>query len=163
MHRDVTLDKISYMMDRMGGDDELSADDLESLIIKTFVASFDFEYGFEADLIGALVDARRELLQHENDDDDDDKHAVDDEGTTAAWAEKWYLKCQKEMYMQAGCDEGYAEESSSWPDTLPLSANWDADFLKQLARKEVAHHLVVMEQLRAEMEKRKNEPEHTDS
>lgn len=148
MNRDITLDKIGYMLDRLGGNDELTVDDLEELINKVFVASFDFEYGFEADLIRALVDARYHLLDYDNQDDESiptlDK----------ADAENWYLKCQKEMYMQAGCEEGYAEESSSWPDVLPLNANWDADFLKTLARKEVAHHFVVMEQVRAEMEKR---------
>lgn len=148
MNRDVTIDKIGYMLDRLGGNDELTADDLEALIIKVFVASFDFEYGFEAELISALVDARYQLLDYDNQDDNSiptlDKAA----------AEKWYVECQKKMYMQAGCDEGYAEESSSWPDTLPLNASWDADLLKQLARKEIAHHLVVMEQIRNEMAKR---------
>lgn len=160
MNRDVTLDKISYMMDRMGGDDELSADDLESMINKVFVASFEYEHGFEADLIKALVNARNVLLQHE---DDDDKYAIDDENMTAEWAEKWYIECQTKMYMQAGCAQGYAEESASWPDALPLNADWDADLLKHLARKEVAHHLVVMEQIRHEMEKRKDEPKHANS
>lgn len=149
-----TIDKIEYMMNRLGGDDEVTADDLESMIIKVFVASFDYEHGFEAELIGALVNARRELLIHENEDDDDDKYAVDDSGLTAEWAEKWYLECQKKMYMQAGCNEGYAEESASWPNTLPLRADWDKDFLRTLARKEVAHHLVVMDQIRAEMSKK---------
>ena len=72
-------------------------------------------------------------------------------------AEQYYLQCQKEMYMQVGHTEPYAEESSSWPDALPLQADWDAEFLKTLARKEVAHHLVVMDQIRAEMEKHKND------
>jgi hypothetical protein len=153
MNREVTLEKIGYMMDRLGGDDELSADDLESMLIKVFVASFEYEHGFEADLIKALVDARWNLLCHENTSDDDDPPTLSSDE-----AEKWYLECQKKMYMQAGCDEGYAEESASWPDSLPLIADWDADLLKQLARKEVAHHLVVMEQIRAEMEKRNANP-----
>lgn len=157
MNRDVTLDKIGYMMDRLGGNDELTADDLEELINKVFVASFDFEYGFEADLIAALVDARHTLLDYDNQDDE----SIPTLNKTEA--ENWYVKCQKEMYMQAGHEEGYAEESSSWPDVLPLNANWDAAFLKTLARKEVAHHFVVMDQIRAEMEKRKNDPEHANS
>lgn len=148
MNRDVTLEKIGYMMDRLGGNDELTVDDLEEMINKVFVASFDFEYGFEADLIRALVDARYHLLDYDNQDDESIPTLDKTE------AENWYLKCQKEMYMQAGCEEGYAEESSSWPDVLPLNADWDADLLKTLARKEVAHHFVVMEQVRAEMEKR---------
>ena len=140
MHRDVTLDKIGYMMDRMGGDDELSTDDLESMINKVFVASFEYEHGFEADLIKALVDARYDLLCHENTSDDDDPEIIS--GTDA---EEWYVNCQTQMYVQAGCQQGYAEESSSWPESLPLNADWDADLLKHLARKEVAHHLIVME------------------
>jgi hypothetical protein len=156
MSDNITLDKIAYMMNRVGGDDELTAADLEDMIVKVFVASFEFEHGFEANLIGALVDARRELMQHEN-DEDDDKYAIDDETTTAAWAEKWYVKCQSDMYKQAGYDESYADESASWPDTLPLRADWDKDLLKMLARKEVAHHLVVLEQIRREMEKHKPE------
>ena len=158
MHRDVTLDKISYMMDRMGGDDELTADDLESMIHKVFTASFEYEHGFEADLIKALVNARHVLLCHENTSDDDDPATM-----SAEEAEKWYVLCQKKMYMKAGCEDGYAEESSSWPDALPLHADWDDELLEQLARKEVAHHLVVMEQIRHEMEKRKDEPKHADS
>lgn len=150
MNRDVTLDKIGYMMDRMG-DCEVTADDMEELIIKTFVSSFEMEHGFEADLIRALLEARYRLMDAETDEEEMpellDKKA----------AEQYYLQCQKEMYMQVGHLEAYAEESSSWPDALPLQADWDADFLKTLARKEVAHHLVVMDQIRAEMEKHKND------
>lgn len=151
MNRDVTLDKITYMMDRMGGNDEVTVDDMEELIIKTFVSSFEFEHGFEADLIRALLEARYHIMDAETDEEEMpellDKKA----------AEQYYLQCQKEMYMQVGHLEAYAEESSSWPDALPLQADWDADFLKTLARKEVAHHLVVMDQIREEMEKRKND------
>lgn len=150
-HRDVTLEKIGYMMSRMGGDDEITADDLESMIRKVFTASFEYEHGFEADLIKALVDARHVLLCHENTSDDDEPETLSGEE-----AEKWYLNCQKRLYMKAGCSDSYAEESASWPDTLPLNADWDDELLEQLANTEVAHHLVVMEQIRAEMEKRKD-------
>jgi hypothetical protein len=146
------------MMDRMGGNDEVTVDDMEELIVKTFVSSFELEHGFEADLIRALLAARYHILNGEAADEEEMPAMLD---KTAA--EQHYLKCQKEMYMQIGHAEAYAEESSSWPDALPLNADWDAKFLKTLARKEVAHHLVVMEQIRAEMEKRKNEPEHADS
>lgn len=152
MHRDVTIDKIGYLMDRMGGDDELTAEDLESLIIKVFVASFEYEHGFEAELIKSLVAARYVLMCHENTSDDDDPPTLTRDDT-----EKWYVKCQRDMYVQAGYHEGYAEESASWPDALPLDGDWDKQFLKTLARKEVAHHLVVIEQIRAEMEKHKND------
>jgi len=148
-NRDVTLDKIGYMMSRMSGDDELTADDLESIIHKVFTASFEYEHGFEADLIKALVNARYDLLCHDSEDDPDTISGTD--------AEDWYVTCQTQMYLQAGCQQSYAEESASWPDSLPLNADWDVDLLKQLARKEVAHHLVVMEQIRAEMEKHKND------
>jgi hypothetical protein len=150
MNNDVTLDKIAYMMDRMSGNDEVTADDMEEMIVKTFVSSFEFEHGFEADLIRALLEARYRIMDNETDDEEMppllDKKA----------AEQYYLQCQKEMYMQIGHHEAYAEESSSWPDALPLQADWDAEFLKTLARKEVAHHLVVLAQIREEMEKRKN-------
>lgn len=150
MNRDVTIEKITYMMDRLG-DVEVTTDDMEEMIVKVFVSSFEFEHGFEPDLIAALVNARHQLLWHENTSDDDEPATLQGRD-----AEKWYCECQTKMYMQAGCEQGYAEESSSWPDALPLHADWDADLLKQLARKEVAHHLVVMEQIREEMEKHKN-------
>lgn len=146
-NREVMLDKISYMMDRMAGNDELSVDDLESMIHKVFVASFEFTHGFEASLIHALLDARHALIEAESETDENDYLSGED-------AEKWYLQCQVDMYKQAGCDEGYAQESASWPDSLPLNAEWQRQILKDLARKEVAHHLVVMEQIRAEMEKK---------
>ena len=151
MHRDVTLDKITYMMDRMGGNDEVTVDDMEELIVKTFVSSFELEHGFEADLIRALLAARYQIMEADEGPPDSLSPLLD---KTAA--EQHYLKCQKEMYLQIGHNESYAEESSSWPDALPLQADWDAEFLKTLARKEVAHHLVVMDQIREEMEKRKN-------
>lgn len=156
MDREATIDKISYMMDRMSGNDEVTADDMESMIIKVFTASFEYEHGFEADLIKALVDARHVLLCHDETSDDDEPETLD-----AKEAEKWYVLCQKKMYMKAGYADSYAEESASWPESLPLHADWDAELLEQLARREVAHHFVVMEQIRAEMEKHKNE--HADS
>ncbi len=153
MSNNVTLDKIEYLMNRMGGDDEITVDDLESMAVKIFVASFEYEHGFEADLIAALVNARHVLRTEEADNDEEPETLSGDA------AEQWYLKCQVEMYQQAGYDIGYAEESASWPDTLPLQADWDKPFLKSLARKEVAHHFVVMDQIREEMKKH----EHADS
>ena len=148
MHRDVTLDKIGYMMNRMGGDDELSVDDLESMIIKVFVSSFEYAHGFEAALIRELLAARYDLINHAAEDDNEL------ETLAAKEAEQYYLQCQSEMYQQAGCHKDYADESASWPDELPLHAQWDKKFLRDIARKEVAHHLVVMDQIRTEMEQR---------
>jgi hypothetical protein len=152
MNRDVTLEKIGYMMNRLGGEAELSADDLETMIIKVFINSFEFEHGFEAELVRELVHARHALLSEDNN--------VELETLGAEEAEQHYLACQVEMYVQAGCDRGYGEESASWPDALPLRADWDKKFLRELARKEVAHHLVVMEQIRAEMEKQDQNATH---
>jgi len=148
MHRDVSLEKIGYMMNRLGGDDELNADDVEEMIIKVFVSSFEYEHGFEAELITALLTARRDLLAHETDDDHDPVELSAEE------AEKWYYACQSKMYMQAGYSKEYADESTSWPEALPLRAAWDKKILGDLARKEVAHHLVVLDQIRAEMAKK---------
>jgi len=153
MQQNVTLEKIQYMMDRVAGNDKITPDDLESMIRKVFIASFEYEHGFEASLIQALVDARHVLLCHENTSDDDDPPTLSSDK-----AEKWYLKCQKEMYLHAGCDESYAEESASWPDALPLIADWDTQLLKDLSRAEVAHHLVVLEQLRREYAHKQEAP-----
>lgn len=152
MRRDVTLEKIGYMMNRLGGDDELSADDLEALIIKVFVSSFEYEHGFEAALIRELLHARNDLMNHELTSDDDEISLVPDREV-----EDKYLQFQREMYVAAGYDPEYAEESASWPDALPLNGDWDEEFLRDMARKEVAHHLVVHEQIRAEIEKHKND------
>jgi hypothetical protein len=149
MHRDVTLEKIGYMMNRLGGDDEITVDDLETMVIKVFVSSFELEHGFEAALIQELVNARHIMLSEDDETDEP-------ETLSAEEAEQYYCACQTEMYVQAGCAREYGEESASWPDALPLRADWDKKFLRELARKEVAHHLVVIEQIRAEMEKREN-------
>lgn len=148
MHQNVTLDKISYMMDRLGGSDEITADDLESIIHKVFVSSFELEHGFEAALIRELVNARADIIEADAEDDNTPEYL------SAKDAENYYLKSQIEMYKQAGYAQGYAEESAAWPDALPLHANWDCKFLRELARKEVAHHLVVLEQIREEIAKR---------
>lgn len=152
MNRDVTIEKIGYMMGKMGGDDELSVDDLEAMLIKVFVSSFEYEHGFEAPLIRALLAARHDLLAADYTSDDDIEEElplIPREQVEAA-----YLKFQRDMYVGAGYDPSYAEESASWPDALPLDGDWDEKFLRDMARKEVAHHLVVMDQIRAEMEKR---------
>lgn len=151
MHRDVTLEKIGYLMNRMGGEAELSVDDLDSMIIKVFVSSFEYEHGFEAALIRELLAARHNLMAAEYTSDDD----IDEELPLIPRedVENKYLKFQRDMYVSAGFDPGYAEESASWPDTLPLDGDWDEKFLRDIARKEVAHHLVVLEQIRAEAAK----------
>ena len=157
MNSAVSLDKIGYMINKLGGDDELSVDDLEEMIVKVFVSSFEQEHGFEAALVRALLAARHDLIAAEADDDEEPALVPPKEVETK------YLKFQSDMYVSAGYTKEYGDESASWPDALPLNGDWDADFLKQLARKEVAHHLVVMDQVRAEMEKRKNDPKHTNS
>lgn len=149
MNSAVSLDKIGYMMNKLGGDDELSVDDLEEMIVKVFVSSFEQEHGFEADLVRALLTARRDLLSAESEDDEDPVLVDRDD------VENKYLKFQVDMYVSAGFDKGYAEESASWPDALPLDGDWDEKFLREIARKEVAHHLVVIDQIRAEMAKEK--------
>lgn len=148
MNSAVSLDKIGYMMNKLGGDDELSVDDLESMIVKVFVSSFEQEHGFEADLVRALLAARHDLMAA---DADEEPALVPPEEV-----ENKYLKAQRDMYVSAGYDPGYAEESASWPDALPLSGDWDEKFLREMARKEVAHHLVVLDQIRAEMSKKTN-------
>lgn len=159
MHREVILDKIGYMMGQLGDSDELSLDDLENLIHKTFMSSLEFDHGFEADLIRALVDARYALKNYDNTDDEDASILA------GVAAEDCYVACQKNMYVAAGCPENYADESASWPESLPLEADWDAELLEMLARKEVARHLVTMDQIRTEMEKHKtnDKNEHADS
>lgn len=144
MNRDVTLDKIEYLMHR-AGDDDLHSDDLEEMIFKTFISSFEFEHGFEADLIRALVHARAQLREAESVHDDEPIYLTKEE------VESVYCEHQAAMYQQAGYDKEYADESVSWPDALPLDADWDRPLLCRLARQEVAHHLVVMEQIRHEM------------
>lgn len=155
MNSAVSLDKIEYMMNRLGGDDELSVADLESMIIKVFVSSFEQEHGFEADLVRALLAARHNLLVDEYTSDDD----IEKELPLIARkdVENKYLKFQSEMYVTAGCDPAYAEESASWPDSLPLDGDWDKDFLRAMARKAVAHHLVVTDQIRAAMLRHEHE------
>ncbi len=148
MHPDVSIDKIGYMMNRLGGDDEITVDDLEAFITKVFVCSFEQEHGFEAALVRELLNARDDLIAFESEDDTSPDHIDRDK------VEGLYLQYQKDMYAQAGFDPGYAEESVSWPEALPLDAAWDKKMLRTLARKEVAHHLVVVDQLREEMAKR---------
>lgn len=150
MNSGVSLDKIGYMMNKLGGDDELSVDDLESMIVKVFVSSFEYEHGFEAALIRALLSARYDLMASESDDDEEPRLVPSEE------VENKYLKFQREMYVSAGFDPGYAEESVSWPDALPLNGDWDVKLLREMARKEVAHHLVVIDQIREEMKRDKN-------
>lgn len=150
MNSAVSLDKIGYMMNKLGGDDELSVDDLEEMIVKVFVSSFEQEHGFEAALVRALLAARLDLI---NADDEDDGWLT---LIPREEVENKYLQFQRDMYVSAGFDPGYAEESASWPDSLPLDGDWDAKFLREIARKEVAHHLVVIDQIRAEMAKEKN-------
>lgn len=151
MNSAVSLDKIGYMMNKLGGDDELSVDDLEEMIVKVFVSSFEQEHGFEADLVRALLSARHDLMAAEADDDEEPALVPPEE------VEIKYLKFQRDMYVSAGYAPDYAEESASWPDALPLNGDWDAKFLREMARKEVAHHLVVLDQIRAEFEKRVDE------
>lgn len=157
MNSAVSLDKIGYMMNKLGGDDELSVEDLEEMIVKVFVSSFEQEHGFEAALVRALLAARYDLMAAEAEDDEEPTLVPPEQ------VESKYLKFQVDMYVSAGFDKGYAEESASWPDALPLNGDWDAKFLREMARKEVAHHMVVLDQIRAEMEKHKNEPKHADS
>ena len=154
MNSGVSLDKIGYMMNKLGGDDELSVDDLESMIVKVFVSSFEQEHGFEADLVRALLAARHVLLSDDYTSDDDIEEELP--LIPPGEVEAKYLKFQVDMYVSAGFDKGYAEESASWPDALPLNGDWDEKFLREMARKEVAHHLVVLDQIRAEMEKTKS-------
>lgn len=148
MNPSVSLDKIGYMMNKLGGDDELCVDDLEEMIVKVFVSSFEQEHGFEAALVRALLAARCDLMAAEAEDDDGPPLVPRED------VENKYLKFQRDMYVSAGFDPGYAEESASWPDALPLDGDWDEKFLRELARKEVAHHLIVLDQIRAEMEKK---------
>ena len=151
MNSAVSLDKIGYMMNKLGGDDELSVDDLEEMIVKVFVSSFEQEHGFEADLVRALLAARYALLSAEAEDDEEIALVPSEEVETK------YLKYQSDMYVSAGYDRSYADESASWPDALPRNGDWDAKFLREIARKEVAHHLVVLDQIRAEVQKRAEE------
>jgi len=146
--RDIQTDKLTYMMGLLDETrQEVTISDIDEFIFKIIEAAQNCEYGYEANLIAALVDARNTLAEHESEDDEIES------GVSRLAAENRYVEKQIETYLEAGYADDYAQESASWPDVLPLDANWPVDLLDELARQDVVRQTVVHDQILREMQK----------
>lgn len=147
--RDIQTDKLTYMMGLLDETrQEVTIADIDEFIFKIIEAAQNCEYGYEANLIAALVDARNTLAEQEAEDDEIEP------GVSRLDAENRYVEKQIETYREAGYADDYAQESASWPDVLPLDANWPVELLDELARQDVVRQAVVHDQIRREMQKR---------
>lgn len=147
--RDIQTDKLGYVMRRLDASrQEVTITDIDEFILKIIEAAHDYEHGYEANLIAALIDARNTLTEYEAEDD-----VIEEPRLSRVAAENRYVEKQIETYREAGYTDDYAQESASWPDVLPLDANWPVELLDELARQDVVRQAVTHDQIRREMQK----------
>jgi hypothetical protein len=126
--------------------ESIEPEEIRRLICRVFAAYFCQEWGYETELVRNLVNAlyKARLVEAELLDEAGDGGKKNDvvafSGTAA---ETQYLSLVKQLHMDAGSDEIYAEEASTWPAMLPIDAFWDYETLREIAILDVGHDLLV--------------------
>jgi hypothetical protein len=134
----------------------IEADELREIALRAFAASFADENKIEqaSIVISAVAEALTDLakLQREELEDELEPGSRADAPTSfkGVNAETIYCATAIECYKQAGFDQKYAEEAASWPDVLNHSTTaYPADLLRDFAKLEVGHDLLVGDYIRA--------------
>lgn len=132
-----------------------SAADLREIALRAFAASFADENSVEkaSIVISAVAQSLVDLAELQRKElDEETEHEQQAETPTSfkgVNAETIYCHTVVEYYRQAGFDQKYAEEAASWPDVLDYNATYPGDLLRDFAKLEVGHDLLVGDYIRA--------------
>jgi hypothetical protein len=139
--------RLNYMVaDR----EPITENEIRAQIIRIFTACFvEEETGREEEIITLLLSVLLHLREAAADRDNEDDVPAAVETLRGTDAEEYYVQAAREAYIAEGMGEHYANESASWPEILPMNADWDTDILTELAQLEVGHELVSMDYTRA--------------
>lgn len=133
----------------------IDAEELREIALRAFAASFADEEKVEkasivipavASALIALAELEYKELDEELEYDQRPDAPTSFKGVNA---ETLYRTAVIELYRQAGFDQKYAEEAASWPDVLDYNAAYPGDLLRDFAKLEVGHDLLVGDYLRA--------------
>jgi hypothetical protein len=133
----------------------IEAEELREIAMRAFAASFADEGAVEkaSIVIPAVASALIDLaeLQYKELDEELEQDQRPDAPTSFKGinAETIYRATAIECYRQAGFDQKYAEEAASWPDVLDYNAAYPGDLLRDFAKLEVGHDLLVGDYIRA--------------
>ncbi|NBT75138.1 hypothetical protein EBZ80_18280 [bacterium] len=131
----------------------VTADMIEELLLRAFASSFCGEQEEAmasttiAQLSGCLCSLR--LAAAHDEDDDVKEAAVEAKILRGPAAEQFYCNEVIRLYKANGADQLYAEEAATWPDVLVMDAEYMEGTLRQFAKIEVGHDLLVGDYLRA--------------
>jgi hypothetical protein len=133
----------------------ITEEQLREIALRAFAASFADEGTVEKvsivlpTIAKALIDLAE--LRHKELDDELELDQRPDAPTSFKGinAETIYRFTAIECYKQAGFDQNYAEEAASWPDVLDYNATYPGDLLRDFAKLEVGHDLLVGDYIRA--------------
>jgi hypothetical protein len=133
----------------------IDAEELREIALRAFAASFADEEKVEkasivipavASALIALAELEYKELDEELEYDQRPDAPTSFKGVNA---ETLYRTAVIELYRQAGFDQKYAEEAASWPDVLDYNAAYPGDLLRDFAKLEVGHDLLVGDYIRA--------------
>jgi hypothetical protein len=132
--------------------ESISPEEIRRLICRVFASYFCQEWGYETDLLRNLVNAlysARIVEAQLIDENGDGGNKTNVLAFTGADAEQHYLALVKQLYMDNGSDELYANEIATWPEVLPIDAFWDYETLRAVAVLDVGHDMLVSEYTKA--------------
>lgn len=133
-----------------------TADTLRETALRAFAASFcDDEKIEQAEIVvSALSQALVDLaeLDHQAACDELEDGQPQPTGPVSFRgenAENFYHAAVVNLYKAAGFDQHYADEAASWPDVLNHKTAYPGDLLREFAKLEVGHDLLVGDYIRA--------------
>lgn len=133
--------RLAYIMRH---DNLFDADGLREVIYDIFAAQFESSFGCEDEVIASLSAAVFRYRCATEDDLNVDNEFI----KNGREAEKYFCDYLGKIFLANGFSEDALEDYAVWPDCLSVDTTWEKKVLRELARIQAGHDLVVRDQLK---------------
>ena len=128
----------------MRHDNEFDPEHMREIIYDLFAGSFENDCGSTDEIIDVLSTAIFKYRIATEDDLDTDKVFIKD----GHEAEKYFCDCMRKILAANGWHPDGLEDYAVWPDNLSVETTWEREVLRELARIQAGHDLVVTHELK---------------
>jgi hypothetical protein len=139
----------------MRHDAEFDPAAMREIIYDLFAGSFENDCGSTDEIIDVLSTAIFKYRCATEDDLDTDKVFIKD----GHEAEKYFCDCMRKILIASGWKSEILDDYAVWPDNLSVETTWEKEVLRELARIQAGHDLVVRDQLKKLWEEEKAKEE----
>lgn len=140
--------KLAYLLRH---DRNFDPEQMRELIYDIFAGSFENDCGSTDEIVDVLSTAIFKYRCATEDDLDVDKAFINN----GREAEKYFCDYLGKILASTGFPQSALDDYAVWPDNLSVDTTWEKEVLRELARIQAGHDLVVRDQLKKLWEEEK--------